>query len=138
MTMKANAPLRARSAIRLLICRSPALLLFALAILPLRSETRILVIAGPTDHPPGTHEVAASARLLGHCLSNLEGFPDIRTEVSHGWPQDDAVLEKAATLVSEPELSALLLALDQEAQIAGAEAARKLKRPEPAVPQIDS
>lgn len=46
--------------------------------------------------------------------------------------------QKAAALVSEPELSALLLALDQEAQIAGAEAARKLKRPEPALPQIDS
>lgn len=45
---------------------------------------------------------------------------------------------EAAGLVAEPELSALLLALDQEAQDPSAEAAKKLKRPEPASPPIDS
>ena len=47
-------------------------------------------------------------------------------------------VREAASLVAEPELSALLLALDQDAQDAGADAAKKLKRPEPEPPQIDS
>ena len=41
---------------------------------------------------------------------------------------------EAAELVAEPELSALLLALDQDAQDAGAEAAKKLKPPVPTPP----
>ena len=42
---------------------------------------------------------------------------------------------EAADLVAEPELSALLLALDQDAQNERAEIANKLKRPEPATPR---
>lgn len=44
---------------------------------------------------------------------------------------------EAAGLVAEPELRALLLALDQDAQEAGLEAAKKLKPPLPAVPEIN-
>jgi 8-oxo-dGTP pyrophosphatase MutT (NUDIX family) len=42
---------------------------------------------------------------------------------------------EAADLVAEPELSALLLALDQDAQNERAEVAKKLKLPEPASPR---
>lgn len=45
---------------------------------------------------------------------------------------------EAATLVAEPGLSALLLALDQDAQASGAEAAKKLKPPVPTTLQINS
>lgn len=33
-------------------------------------ETQILIVVGPTNHPPGTHEVAAGGRLMKHCLEN--------------------------------------------------------------------
>ena len=45
---------------------------------------------------------------------------------------------EAASLVAEPELSALLLALDQSVQDGGADMAKKLHRPEPAPPQVNS
>lgn len=45
---------------------------------------------------------------------------------------------EAAALVEEPELSALLLALAQDAQIARTEAAKKLRPPEPPTTPISS
>ena len=60
---------------------------------------RILVIAGPSDHPPGTHEVAAGARLMKHCLENSANMGPIREDVYHGWPDDRKVLDSAAAVV---------------------------------------
>lgn len=63
------------------------------------TATRILLIAGPCDHPPGTHEAAAGVRLLAHCLSGAAGVGPIRAEVYYDWPDDKAVLDSAATVV---------------------------------------
>jgi type 1 glutamine amidotransferase len=58
---------------------------------------RILVVVGPTNHPPGTHEVAAGGRLLKHCLENLANLPGLKADVVEGWP--DPALRDAATSV---------------------------------------
>ncbi len=44
--------------------------------------TQVLVLVGPSNHPPGTHEVEAGGRLLGHCLSALSIKADVRSD----WP----------------------------------------------------
>ncbi len=58
------------------------------AALPLTAAdpTRVLVVVGPSDHPPGSHEVAAGGRLLKHCLENTTDVPDVRADVVEGWP----------------------------------------------------
>lgn len=58
----------------------------------------ILIIVGPTDHAPGTHEVAASGRLVAHCLQNMSNLPGVRAEVHYEWPKDE-LLDQAAALV---------------------------------------
>ncbi len=60
---------------------------------------RVLVIVGPSTHPPGTHEVAAGGRLLEYCLNHLANVPGVKAEVFFDWPKDAAVLEAARTLV---------------------------------------
>lgn len=45
---------------------------------------RILILVGPSQHPPGTHEVAAGGRLLEHCLRAAGVKADVRTD----WPTD--------------------------------------------------
>ncbi len=60
---------------------------------------RILVIVGPSDHPPGTHEVAAGARIMKHCLENSANMGPIRADVHYEWPDDKNVLDSAAAVV---------------------------------------
>lgn len=43
---------------------------------------RILILVGPSQHPPGTHEVAAGGRLLAHCLQVAGLKADVATEWS--------------------------------------------------------
>lgn len=47
-------------------------------------KPRVLVVVGPSDHPPGTHEVAAGGRLLAHCLTAA----GLKAEVVTAWPDD--------------------------------------------------
>jgi type 1 glutamine amidotransferase len=44
--------------------------------------TQVLVLVGPSNHPPGTHEVKAGGQLLGHCLEAV----NIKAEVRSDWP----------------------------------------------------
>lgn len=62
------------------------------------SPTRILIVVGPTDHPPGTHEVAAGGRLMKHGLEN-SGLPNLTAEVVHAWPKDQAIRDAADSVV---------------------------------------
>lgn len=62
------------------------------------NETRILIVVGPSNHPPGTHEVAAGGRLLKHCLEQMENLPGVKAEVVEGWP-DKALRDAANTVV---------------------------------------
>lgn len=63
------------------------------------AKTHILIVVGPTDHPPGTHEVAAGGRLMKHCLEHLTNVPGLSVDLTHEWPKDNKILEDAATVV---------------------------------------
>ncbi len=61
------------------------------------AEKSILLIAGPKSHGPGQHEHPAGCELLAAHLK--DGNPEIRAEVSLGWPEDAAKVEAADTIV---------------------------------------
>ncbi len=58
----------------------------------------VLVIVGPSNHPPGSHEVAAGGRLIAHCLQQLETGPSLRAQVVYEWPSEP-LLREASTIV---------------------------------------
>lgn len=59
---------------------------------------RVLVLIGPSNHPPGTHEVAAGGRLLAASLSRADGLR-IEATASTRWPDDSELLEEIDTVV---------------------------------------
>lgn len=61
--------------------------------------TRVLLVVGPSTHPPGTHEVAASARLVKYALEHAEGVPSVQADIVSAWPASHAELEDVATFV---------------------------------------
>ena len=61
--------------------------------------TRVLIVVGPSNHPPGTHEVAAGARLVEHCLEHAENVSGIEAEIIEKWPDDRQRLQKVAVVV---------------------------------------
>ena len=66
---------------------------------PVMAETRVLIVVGPTNHPPGSHEVAAGGRLMKHCIETMTNVPGAKADVVTEWPKDPAVLDAAATVV---------------------------------------
>lgn len=65
-----------------------------------RAKKRVLIVVGPSNHPPGTHEVAAGGRLMEYSLEHAEGLdPAIDATVVIGWPEDVAVRDAADTVV---------------------------------------
>ncbi|HEX3871749.1 MAG TPA: ThuA domain-containing protein [Pirellulales bacterium] len=63
------------------------------------AETHVLVVVGPSTHPPGTHEVAAGGRLLEHCLEHMSNVPGVKVDLFNEWPTDAAVRDRADTIV---------------------------------------
>lgn len=59
---------------------------------------RILVVVGPSTHPPGSHEVAAGGRVMKHCLERAENLTGFKVDVVNGWP-DEAQRAAAHTVV---------------------------------------
>lgn len=62
------------------------------------AETRILIVVGPSNHPPGSHEVAAGGRLMQHCLERMENPAGVKVDVVEGWP-DRALRDAASSIV---------------------------------------
>jgi type 1 glutamine amidotransferase len=60
---------------------------------------RVLIIVGPSNHPPGTHEVAASGRLLKHCVENMVNLPGLKADLVYEWPTDQALRDGASTVI---------------------------------------
>jgi type 1 glutamine amidotransferase len=82
----------------------PAVLLALLAAMFLNPDASaagasVLIVVGPSNHPPGSHEVAAGGRLVKHCLENMANVPDVKAIVVQEWPKDDAVLDAARTVI---------------------------------------
>lgn len=61
-------------------------------------STRILIVVGPANHPPGTHEPAAGGRLIQYCLENITNLPNVKADIVYAWP-DKALRDAAATVV---------------------------------------
>jgi uncharacterized RmlC-like cupin family protein/type 1 glutamine amidotransferase len=64
-----------------------------------RGETRVLIMVGPSNHAPGTHEVEAGGRLMQWALENLSNVPGIKADVVHEWPKERRVLDAASAIV---------------------------------------
>lgn len=62
-------------------------------------ETHVLIVVGPSNHPPGTHEVAAGGRLMQHLFEHMTNVTGIRASVVSEWPQSKAVRDRASTVV---------------------------------------
>jgi len=60
--------------------------------------SRVLIVVGPTNHPPGTHEVAAGGRLMEHCLKNMANMPGLKADVVYEWPEKK-LRDAASTVV---------------------------------------
>lgn len=82
---------------RLLLRAALAVALFTTA--AAGAELRVVIVVGPSNHPPGTHEVAAGGRLMEWALKNMSNVRGVKAQVFEGWPKDTAVLEKASTIV---------------------------------------
>ena len=63
------------------------------------TATHILIIVGPSTHPPGTHEVGAGGRLMQHALEHCGNVAGLKAEVRQDWPQDATVRNRAGTVV---------------------------------------
>jgi len=58
---------------------------------------QVLVLVGPSNHPPGTHEVKAGGALLGHCLESLKIKADVRSD----WPTSGTELYAAVVFIGD-------------------------------------
>lgn len=74
------------------------LLLLVASIACATEPTRVLIIVGPSTHPPGSHEVQAGGRLMAHAVQNLANVLGLRADVSYEWPSDE-LREAASTVV---------------------------------------
>ncbi len=84
-------------------CVRPFVLLLAF-ILSFRTAVgeesrKVLLVVGPSNHAPGTHEVAAGARLLAWCLENADGIGRFEAEVVEGWPTNPEQLQGVDSIV---------------------------------------
>lgn len=67
------------------------------SLLQAAEPTHVLIVVGPSNHPPGTHEVAAGGRVMKHCLENMSNVPGVKVDLVEGWPTKD--LRAAASTV---------------------------------------
>lgn len=59
----------------------------------------VLVVVGPSNHPPETHEVAAGGQLMAHCIETAKHDVSVRATVTDQWPQDPALLAEIDSVV---------------------------------------
>jgi type 1 glutamine amidotransferase len=52
-----------------------------------------VILVGPSDHPPGTHEVQAGGRLLAYCLNDIGTPLGLAAEVRTDWPGASSTLD---------------------------------------------
>ncbi len=77
-------------------------LLIVLLLISLQGEccvaNHVLIVVGPDNHGPGSHEPIAGARLLKHCIEKLQEPSGNTAEVVDRWPTKEQQ-QKAATVV---------------------------------------
>ena len=62
------------------------------------APAKVLIVVGPSNHPPGSHEVAAGSRLMQHCLNHSENVR-VQATVVYEWPKSEALLDETDTVV---------------------------------------
>lgn len=65
--------------------------------LPAAEPTHVLIVVGPSNHPPGSHEVAAGGRVMKYCLERMKNVPDVEVDLVEEWPAEE--LRKLADTV---------------------------------------
>jgi len=63
------------------------------------TERHVLIVIGPSEHPPGTHEVPATGRLLKYCLESSPSAQGLEVTLSDGWPTDEQLLDRVHSVV---------------------------------------
>ena len=63
------------------------------------ANAHVLIVVGPSTHPPGTHEVAAGGRLMKHLVEHATNVPGVTAESVSEWPRDAAARKRASTVV---------------------------------------
>lgn len=66
---------------------------------PAAEADTILFLVGPEKHPPGTHEVAAGARLMAYCVEQAPGAKGLKTRVATEWVRDPEWLRQVRVVV---------------------------------------
>src|SRR5690242_10257043 len=84
---------------RFLACLGAWLLIIGPSVSLAAEPPRILIVVGPSNHPPGSHEVAAGGRVMKYCLENAANVPGLKADLFSEWPKDQAVLDAARTVV---------------------------------------
>jgi type 1 glutamine amidotransferase len=79
--------------------RRIALLVLTGAIAHGAGPSRVLIVVGPSKHPPGTHEAAAGGRAVQYFVEHMTNVPDMKADVVYEWPEDKALRDKASTVV---------------------------------------
>src|SRR6478752_7611137 len=60
--------------------------------------SRVLIVVGPSTHPPGSHEVAAGGRLMKYCVEHMTNVPGVQADVAYEWPEK-SLRDAASTVV---------------------------------------
>ena len=60
---------------------------------------KVLIVVGPSSHPPGTHEVAAGARVMQHCLQHPANTIPLEVVLRDSWPTEPADLADVASVI---------------------------------------
>ncbi len=60
---------------------------------------KALIVVGPSNHPPGSHEVEAGGRLIEYCLKNNENGIAVQADVIYVWKDMPKDLDLYDTLV---------------------------------------
>jgi predicted esterase/type 1 glutamine amidotransferase len=63
------------------------------------TSRKILIVVGPSTHPPGSHEVVAGARVLKRCLETASNVATRDVEIIDAWPADSSDLDGVDTVV---------------------------------------
>jgi type 1 glutamine amidotransferase len=74
------------------------LLIFGITSAFAADPARVLIIVGPSKHPPGSHEVAAGGRVMLHCINNMTNVPGVKADVAYEWP-GKSLRDAASTVV---------------------------------------
>lgn len=79
-------------------CLAAALFWFAASVFA-TEPVHVLIVVGPSTHPPGSHEVLASAKVMKHCLETMTNVPAAKVDLFQEWPKDPALLAAASTII---------------------------------------